>query len=830
MPSFSIVTYTGDGVTPNRTFPFPYLDRADIAVFVNDVPVAFTFLNSAAVSITTTPASGAFIQIKRLTQKGVTPVNFTDGSVLLEKDLDLLATYNLYIAQEASDLADVTLRPDFTGNMSARGLRLINLAPGINPSDAVTRSQFLALAETIASPAVSATNAAAAALASANASAGSAAASAGSATDSANSAALGLTYSNNAAVAVSNAAANNAAPTGSGLIGFTALGVGATGRTVQEKLRESLSVFDFMTAAEVTAIRDRTLTFDASAAMGAALTEAKLRGVSLLCPAGSYKISNVLVEDVAIVGTGVQANDSPVNDGTVFCIYDTINPAFRFNRGARFEGFSMYWPTQVLTGTPTVFPAAFKSNTVDTVTQVAWDNLNVINAYSVFEIGDAAYTQGHGRMSLTNSTIYGIAKVFDMHQVLDVIQVNNCIFTWGTWDAVSGNTQTIKNWSAKNATFAVMDRVDGFSMSNSIVYGTCVGIRAIKGMVDLSTFSNVHFDAVPVPLKVSTTSAFSNATFASCSFNCYTFGDAATAPDSMEILSDNVAATKVTFSACQFAVARGNFFVVGGTSVTLLTLSACHFHAIGTATGAAGDKSHVYTNNTNAVVNISGCNFDSNGYVSSASVLLNSVRDFIITGSRWRLSTTPITVATMSGLGTITGNVSSGTSGVSSVVLQTVAAKKGTLLGLNAWDKINQDNVGSPKFNRQLGAATSVSVTEQRITFGTAIFDTTSSYSNSDSVYFVPMTGVYRFSTRLTHDSTASGSRWLIKFNSNKGSFSSYFYTPPTPDSNTFQASCLAAMAVGDWMSVTVVRVSGAGTFTTVLDGALTGFEGELIQ
>lgn len=149
--AFSRVSYTGTGSVLNATFPFPYLDRADINVFVNDVSVPFTFLNTSTVTPTVAPAAGSIVQVRRMTQKTSVPVNFTDGSVLLEQDLDLLGTYSLYLAQETQDGVDSALRANFRNEMDARGLRIVNVAPGTQGSDAANTSQVTAVADYVES-------------------------------------------------------------------------------------------------------------------------------------------------------------------------------------------------------------------------------------------------------------------------------------------------------------------------------------------------------------------------------------------------------------------------------------------------------------------------------------------------------------------------------------------------------------------------------------------------------------------------------------------------------------------------------------------------------
>lgn len=139
--AYSYVQYPGNGSTTNFTFPFPYLDSSHIVVRVNGVQTtAFTFLNASTISFSVAPASGSTVEIRRVTPKDEPPVDFQDGSVLLERDLDYLATFNLYVSQETADTADAGLFADEAGNFSLDGKRLVNSGDPVNPQDAATKN------------------------------------------------------------------------------------------------------------------------------------------------------------------------------------------------------------------------------------------------------------------------------------------------------------------------------------------------------------------------------------------------------------------------------------------------------------------------------------------------------------------------------------------------------------------------------------------------------------------------------------------------------------------------------------------------------------------
>jgi hypothetical protein len=140
--AYSYVQFIGNGATRNYAFPFPYLDASHIKVRVNGVIAGFSLLNSSTVQITSAPAVGSIIDIRRETPKGESPVNFTDGSVLLEKDLDLQTTFNLFTSQETADALEDALTKDTTGKWDGDGRRISNIGDPVDPQDVVTKAHL----------------------------------------------------------------------------------------------------------------------------------------------------------------------------------------------------------------------------------------------------------------------------------------------------------------------------------------------------------------------------------------------------------------------------------------------------------------------------------------------------------------------------------------------------------------------------------------------------------------------------------------------------------------------------------------------------------------
>jgi hypothetical protein len=100
--ALSYVETNGDGVTTNFAIPFSFLDRTHIHVYISDVEtLSFTWVNSATIQITPAPPSGTGnILIQRVTPRNAALVDYNNGSVLFDTDLDTTTLQMLFVVQE----------------------------------------------------------------------------------------------------------------------------------------------------------------------------------------------------------------------------------------------------------------------------------------------------------------------------------------------------------------------------------------------------------------------------------------------------------------------------------------------------------------------------------------------------------------------------------------------------------------------------------------------------------------------------------------------------------------------------------------------------------
>lgn len=162
--AYSLIRYTGNGSNRDYTFSFPYLNQSHIVVRLDGVVTSsFTFLSANTIQMTTAPANGVLVEIRRVTPRDTPIVDFQDGSVLLERDLDLLAKFNLYVSQEVDDSVSEGLFTGPDGQFSAQNVRITNMAEPVFSQDAATKNYVdngvassVSLAEAAAAQAVAA--------------------------------------------------------------------------------------------------------------------------------------------------------------------------------------------------------------------------------------------------------------------------------------------------------------------------------------------------------------------------------------------------------------------------------------------------------------------------------------------------------------------------------------------------------------------------------------------------------------------------------------------------------------------------------------------------
>jgi len=233
-------TYTGNGSNKLFSITFPYLETADINVYLNGtlqtVTTQYTFANATTVEFVVAPGNGTTVLLNRSTDEATIQNTFFPGSSIKANDLNDNFDQVLYLAQETNN-------------------NVANAVAGQIPDGTITNVKLAA--NSVASSNIidgTITNV--------------------------KLAANSVASSNIIDGTIVNADVNASAGIATTKLAFTQAGTGATARTVDSKLKDVVSVKDFGAVGDGAA--------NDTAAIKAAILAAIAASKSLFFPAGTY--------------------------------------------------------------------------------------------------------------------------------------------------------------------------------------------------------------------------------------------------------------------------------------------------------------------------------------------------------------------------------------------------------------------------------------------------------------------------------------------------------------------------------------------------------------
>ncbi len=147
--------HTGDNSTTSFAFSFPYLDDSHVVVQVDQASVSggafdtkaltddYTIQTSptSAIIFNSAPATGDRIRIKRDSASNTALVDFENGSVLTEVELDRAYLHNLYLNEEIEEGSGKNvMTKNISGNFEADLAKIVDLADPTLAQDAATKN------------------------------------------------------------------------------------------------------------------------------------------------------------------------------------------------------------------------------------------------------------------------------------------------------------------------------------------------------------------------------------------------------------------------------------------------------------------------------------------------------------------------------------------------------------------------------------------------------------------------------------------------------------------------------------------------------------------
>jgi len=141
--AITYVDYTATAGQTDFDFTFPYLEDEHVKVEINGAETTdFTIVAtpSTKVVLDSGATAGANVRVRRRSAPNQNLVDFVNGSVLTESELDLAYRHNRYLSEEIAELNDQSLQKESGGTeWDALGLRIQNVGTATDTTDAVTK-------------------------------------------------------------------------------------------------------------------------------------------------------------------------------------------------------------------------------------------------------------------------------------------------------------------------------------------------------------------------------------------------------------------------------------------------------------------------------------------------------------------------------------------------------------------------------------------------------------------------------------------------------------------------------------------------------------------
>ena len=138
------VDYTASASQTDFAFSFPYLEDTHVVVEIDGVDKTittdFTIPSVGLVRLNSGATAGQAVRVKRISDFATDLVNFVNGSVLNEADLDRAYQHNRYLNEEAAEGNDASMQIVGGGtDFNAANKKIVNLASPTASNDATNK-------------------------------------------------------------------------------------------------------------------------------------------------------------------------------------------------------------------------------------------------------------------------------------------------------------------------------------------------------------------------------------------------------------------------------------------------------------------------------------------------------------------------------------------------------------------------------------------------------------------------------------------------------------------------------------------------------------------
>jgi len=264
---------------------------------------------------------------------------------------------------------------------------------------------------------------------------------------------------------------------------------------------------------------------DDTTAVTNAVAVAAVMGKQLYAPQGGYWLASqttcIPLNGISFSGDGWPSDAFPFTGGSMLLISNSATSAFCGMSNFTFRDLAIYYPaqdsSQIL---PIAYPPTFESASFLDGSIV---HNRFLNSYQLAKVDASGLGSGWGRIFIDGNLGYCIDKCFWwLNGAADTIQLGATNY-WGPGgfgpQSIAGPAY-LQRYTAASGEFSRIDigtatyrQVDGFLMTSGVIQGMRYGLRGLSGLIDVSNFTGVNYDAVGSVLSVEGTARMLSTTF-----------------------------------------------------------------------------------------------------------------------------------------------------------------------------------------------------------------------------------------------------------------------------------------------------------------------------
>lgn len=403
----------------------------------------------------------------------------------------------------------------------------------------------------------------------------------------------------------------------------------------------AINLNDYLSVAEIAdATSGNAPKIDCSVHIQAAANAASVLGDMLIVNAGRYLCSNITLNNVALVGAGTidlgydagtPGVGAMAHSGTSFWCTDTSHSVFIAESGSTLRSLTIFYPEQ--TGVafttngnkPTIYPPAI---TIPTNNEnILIENVGCPNAYQFLQIGSMSNTNAVGRITLRGLRVYSIYCDIFVDVLRDVLNLDDCSFTFGWWDQTevgtinaNGVASNLATWTALYGRSFIIETADGVAANNCFWFCKGAAIQSIAGsettsnvgLSQFNRFNNCLFDGCSSPIQSVFGGSWTSTTFTNCIFTSLDPGTfQGTYPWAGVGFDANTNGGTMRFIGCEFVGALGNVIRLVN-HMDSLSFVGCNFRAWSRYSGSS-QAAAIYLGSANSRVIVDSCTFDPSG-------------------------------------------------------------------------------------------------------------------------------------------------------------------------------------------------------------------------